>query len=256
VAVITGASRGLGAGLAEHFAGVGLRLGLCARHRPQQPERPRSKRRDAPDFDVEPPLCEAVDVTDRAALDRFAAAVVERFGRIDLWVNNAGLLGPVGPLVDLDPAEVARTVEVDVVGVLNESAVFASHVRGRPGPGVLVNISSGAATTPYFGWAAYCASKAAVDQLTRVVALEEAAHELRAYAVSPGLVDTDMQAAVRAATEASFPTVERFRRAKQENHFNTPGWVASHILALAFGAEPPESVIVRVPEQPGVSRAG
>jgi len=151
---------------------------------------------------------------------------------------------------------VARTVDVNVVGVLHGSAAFAAHVRSRPGPGVLVNISSGAATTPYYGWAAYCASKAAVDQLTRVVALEEAAHGLSAYAISPGLVDTDMQAEVRASTDASFPEVERFRRAKRENRFNAPGWVASHILALAFGPERPEAVIVRVPEQPGASRAG
>ena len=252
VAVITGASRGLGAGLAAHFAGAGLQLGLCARQRPEPPEQPRStsRARDRQAVTWEPPLCASVDVTDRAALERFAAEVVERFGRIDLWVNNAGLLGPIAPLVDIDPAEVARTVEVDVTGVLHGSAVFAAHVRSRTGPGVLVNISSGAATTPYVGWSLYCASKAALEQLTRVVALEESAHGLLAYAVSPGMVDTDMQAAARAADEASFPEVERFRRVAAEKRFNSPAWVGSHILALAFGEERPESVSVRVPEQP------
>ena len=134
--------------------------------------------------------------------------------------------------------------------------VFAAHVRRRSGPGVLVNISSGAATTPYEGWGAYCASKAAVDQLTRVVELEEARHGLRAYALSPGLVDTDMQVAIRASDERDFPQVERFRRVAAEHRFNSPAWVADHILAIAFGDADPGQVTVRVPEQPVPGAAG
>ena len=255
VAVITGASRGLGQGLAAHFAAQGVHLGLCARHQPAAVRTTRTAH-DSPRGVSSDAVRAAVDVTDRAALDRFAADVIERFGRIDLWVNNAGLLGPIGPLADLDPAAVARIIDVNVTGVLHGSAAFAAHLRSRPGPGTLVNISSGAASTPYVGWAAYCGSKAAVEQLTRVVALEEAAHGLVAYAVSPGLVDTDMQAAVRAADEAHFPEVERFRRAAAQHAFNSPAWVGSHILALAFGGERPEAVSVRVPDQPGVARTG
>ncbi len=181
VAVVTGASRGLGAGLAVHFAASGMHLGLCARHRPVPPTAQSGQIQPA-----ENPVTAAVDVTDRAALDAFAAAVVARFGRIDLWVNNAGLLGPIGPLAEADADLIRGTVDVNVTGVLNGAAVFAAHVRSRPGPGALVNISSGAATKPYEGWAAYCATKAAVDQLTRVVALEEAPHGLVAYALVAG----------------------------------------------------------------------
>lgn len=256
VAVITGASRGLGAGLAVHLAGAGMHLGLCARHRPALVARTRPVAHEGHVVAAEAPVRAAVDVTDAGALERFASAVVDVFGRIDLWINNAGLLGPVGPLADADPAEVARTVGVDVTGVANGTAVFARHVRSRPGDGVLVNMSSGAATKPYEGWAAYCASKAAVDQLTRVVALEEARHGLRAYAVSPGLVDTDMQVAIRATDEASFPEVDRFRRAAREHRFNSPTWVAEHILTLAFGPEPPEAVVLRIPDQPVPGLAG
>jgi benzil reductase ((S)-benzoin forming) len=249
VAVVTGASRGLGAGLADHFASSGMHLGLCARHKPTLVVRTRPMAHDGHVFSAEAPVRAAVDVTDRVALNRFKDAVVARFGRIDLWVNNAGLLGPIGPLTDQDPEAIARTVEVNVVGVLHGSAIFAAHVRARPGPGVLVNISSGAGRKPYEGWAVYCASKAAVDQLTRVIALEEARHGLTAYAVAPGLVDTDLQTAVRASDEASFPEVERFRRVAEEHRFNSPAWVAEHILALAFGADDPEAVALRVPDQ-------
>jgi NAD(P)-dependent dehydrogenase (short-subunit alcohol dehydrogenase family) len=250
VAVVTGASRGLGAGLAVHFAASGIHLGLCARHRPRLVARTRPTAQGGHIVSSEAPLLSAVDVTDRAALADFADAVVERFGRIDLWVNNAGLLGPIAPLALADGAEVAQAIEVNVVGVANGSSVFAAHVRERPGRGVLVNMSSGAATKAYEGWAAYCASKAAVDQLTRVVALEEARHDLSAYAVSPGLVDTDMQTAIRAADPAWFPERERFRRVAELQRFNSPGWVGDHILGLAFGPERPESVTLRIPDQP------
>ncbi len=250
VAVITGASRGLGAGLADHFASSGMHLGLCARHKPQLVVRTRPTAQHGHVVSAELPVLSAVDITDRVALEHFTHAVVARFGRIDLWVNNAGLLGPIGPLADADPTQVARAVEVNVTGVLHGSAVFAAHVRSRPGHGVLVNISSGAASKPYEGWATYCATKAAVDQVTRVLALEEARHGLSAYALAPGLVDTDMQASVRAADEEAFPEVERFRRAAEEHRFNSPAWVAEHILALAFGPDPPDSVTVRLPDQP------
>ncbi len=142
VAVITGASRGLGAGMATVFAGAGVRLGLCARTRPEPPEGA-----DA--------LTASVDVTDAQALDAFSLAVVERFGRIDLWVNNAGVLVPIGPLAVADPDALRRHLDINILGVMHGSATFARHVRDRPGRGVLVNISSGAATTPYEGWAAY-----------------------------------------------------------------------------------------------------
>ena len=256
VGVVTGASRGLGAGLAVHFAGSGMHLGLCSRHRPILAARTRPTAHDGHVVASERPVLSAVDVTDRVGLGRFAAEVVARFGRIDLWVNNAGLLGPMGPLREADPAELARTVDVNVTGVLNGTAVFAEHVRSRPGSGVLVNISSGAGTKPYAGWAVYCASKAAVDQLTRVVAMEEADHGLRAYSVAPGLVDTDMQTAIRATDETTFPEVERFRRAAAEHRFSSPAWVAEHILALAFGPERAEKVMLRIPDQATSGLAG
>ncbi|HLM63904.1 MAG TPA: SDR family NAD(P)-dependent oxidoreductase, partial [Acidimicrobiales bacterium] len=197
VAVVTGASRGLGAGLAARFAARGLRLGLCARHEPPVPLGAEA-------------VTAALDVADAAAVEAFCAAVADRFGPIDLWVNNAGVLPPIGPLRDAAPAEVEAHVRTNLVGVLAGSRAYARHVRSRPGGGALVNVSSGAARSVYAGWAVYCASKAAVDQATRVIAVEEADAGLRALAVAPGVVDTDMQAAIRATPAAEFPAVDRF----------------------------------------------
>jgi NAD(P)-dependent dehydrogenase (short-subunit alcohol dehydrogenase family) len=243
--VVTGASRGIGAGLVEHFAGQGMRLGLCARSTPAVP--------DGADA-----LAAAVDVTDATAVGAFAEAVAGRFGRIDLWVNNAGVLGPIGPLTEAEADDLAVHVATNVLGVAFGTAVFARHVRSRPGGGTLVNLSSGAATSPYRGWAAYCASKAAVEMLTEVVGLEEEASGLAAYAVAPGVVDTDMQALTRATSESSFPDVERFRRLRDDGGLASPTWVARWILeacvdpATRLRPDPGRgSVAYRVPDQPG-----
>jgi NAD(P)-dependent dehydrogenase (short-subunit alcohol dehydrogenase family) len=239
VAVVTGASRGLGAGMAARFAMRGLDLGLCARTRP-----------DTPDVPPSAVLAAVVDVTDPDAVDHFCDAVVERFGRIDLWVNNAGLIAPIAPLRDADPGELRANVEVNLLGVLYGSAAFARHVRRRPGGGVLINISSGAATKAYEGWAAYCATKAAVDHATRVVAAEEAGAGLRAYAVAPGVVDTAMQDTIRATPVERFPAVDRFHEMKRTDAYNSPAWVADHILGLAFDPTPDAGLVQRVPDEP------
>jgi NAD(P)-dependent dehydrogenase (short-subunit alcohol dehydrogenase family) len=224
VAVVTGASRGLGAGLAVHFAGCGFRLGLCGRNRPESP----------PGADT---LVAVLDVADAAAVDRLADEVVARFGRIDLWVNNAGVLDPIGPLADADPTALERHVTTNVLGVMHGTAAFARHVRSRAGGGSLVNVSSGAASSAYRGWAAYCASKAAVEMLTEVVGLEEVDSGLMAYAVAPGVVDTDMQALIRSTPEQQFPDVDRFRRLGEEGAFVTPEWVAACIVERCLDAK-------------------
>jgi NAD(P)-dependent dehydrogenase (short-subunit alcohol dehydrogenase family) len=236
-AVITGASRGLGAGLAEAFRARGLRLGLCARSA--------TGLRSAADV-----VTERLDVRDPGALEAFAAAVEARFGAIDLWVNNAGVLEPIELLRDV-PAEAARAhLEVNVLGVLLGTQAFVRHLRRRGGEGVLVNVSSGAAQRPYAGWSVYCASKAAVERMTECVALEEGAHGLRAYAVAPGVVDTDMQALIRATPVARFPEAPRFVERRREGRFNSPRFVAERLLAIAFDpAARPEGVCVRLPDE-------
>lgn len=222
VIVITGASRGLGAGLAERFGARGAALGLCARSQPSTPHRA---------------VCRSVDVVDAAAVTTFASEVVTELGPIDLWINNAGLLEPMKPLHDADLGAVANLLDVNVLGVFHGSQAFVRHRRDVGPGGILVNISSGAASSARAGWSAYGASKAAVDALTRAVALEEEDHGLRVHAIAPGVVDTDMQALIRDTDPADFPSVERFVEMKEQGTFNTPRFVADEIVRLTFGGE-------------------
>ena len=234
VAVITGASRGLGEGLASEFAAAGLRLGLCARTKPTTPAGAQC-------------VVGAVDVSNAQAVAAFADDVERAFGAIDLWINNAGVLDPVAPVRNIEPAAFRRLIDVNVLGVVHGAQAFIRHRRRHGGGGVLINISSGAALRAYAGWSAYCASKAAVDRFSEAVSLEEADQGIRVYAVAPGVVDTEMQHKIRSATTDDFPMVDKFHELKAQEHFNTPAFVGRELLAFAFDpACRPESVVVRV----------
>ncbi len=224
VVVITGASRGLGAGIAAEMATHGLRLGLCARAVPAVPVASQSTQ----------VLTRSVDVTNETALEQFATEVVKTLGPIDLWINNAGILEPVNPLRKVSSQDFKHHLEVNVLGVFHGSKIFANHVRNRDGSGVLINISSGAARSPYAGWSAYCAGKAAVDRMSECIDIEEDDSGLIVYSVAPGIIDTDMQELIRTMTADRFPLVEKFRNLKSEGAFTTADKVANAMLDLAF----------------------
>lgn len=238
VAVITGASRGLGAGLATRFAEHGLALGLCARTEPAPP----------PNGDARV-LTGSVDVADADAVEAFADQVTETLGPIDLWVNNAGVLDPMGPVVDQDPAEVDRALRVNVGGVVNGTRAFARRARAWPAAHrVLVNVSSGAARSVNPGWAIYGATKAATDHFTAIVAAEEP--DLVCRSVAPGVVDTDMQALIRTHDADTFPAIERFREIHRTGAWNSPAWVADHLLGLLTATWDDGEVVRRIPAEP------
>lgn len=234
--VITGASRGIGAGIAEECIARGYNLAVCARTKP-------SVRGGGDQV-----LSMAVDVTDGAGVQQLCDATIERFGRIDLWINNAGVLGPVGPLRNCESAEVQTHLAINVMGVFHGTKAFANHVRNRDGEGVLINISSGASSSAYEGWGAYCTGKAGVDMLTEVIAQEERESGLRAHAIAPGIIDTDMQSMIRSCTAEQFPMVEKFHELKADDAFSSLSFVAKSLLDIAFDpAAHPDEVCVRLP---------
>ena len=210
------------------------RLALCSRSKPA----------------IEPchgVLAAQLDVRDEAALAAFARQSVDYFGRIDVWINNAGLLEPVQPLRSVNQDDWWRLMETNVRAVAHGSQLFAAHVRSRSGGGVLINISSGAAQHAYAGWTAYCASKAAVDLLSQALQLEELDAGLHVYSVAPGVIDTAMQDTIRKAMPEDFPEVERFRALKRENAYNSPTFVARRLQGLI--ETKPEQVVIRLPRE-------
>ena len=240
VAVITGASRGLGVGIAEAAREAGMSLVVCSRNRPAL----------EPSSTVH--ALEA-DVSKAEDVDRLAREAVERFGHVDLWVNNAGLLDPVGPLRETEPGDLATHFEVNVLGVALGSRAFLRLLHEGDRTGVLLNIASGAGRRVYEGWAAYCAGKAAVDHLSEVIAAEE--HErVRVYAVAPGVLDTPMQAQVRSHDASWFPQKPKFMDAHATGSLVPPRQAGERLLALAFDpAFELQGVCVDLRDLPGVA---
>lgn len=235
--VITGASRGLGAGIAETLLAKGMRLGLCART-------------SSVFAGQDKVVFSSLDVRDEDAMFAFAQSVENEFGGIDLWINNAGILEPIDFVRELKSQDFLDHLAVNVAGVLHGSKAYLKHRKKYDGGGVLINISSKAALQGYAAWAAYCAGKAAVDRLTECIQLEEASTGLRAYSIAPGVIDTDMQSTIRSLSKEQFPTVEKFITIKKNEAFNSPSFVAMRIFEIAFGDAPkPENVVLRLDDE-------
>lgn len=177
VAVITGASRGLGRALAEELSWRGWRLVVDARDE--------ARLHAAVEALPLPRRVTAIagDVAD-AAHRRALADAVGGFGRLDLLVNNASVLGPSPRpgLRDLAPEELARILAVDTVAPLALAQRLLPHLEAAGGR--LVNVTSDAAVEAYAGWGGYGAAKAALDQLSAVLAVEHPA--VAVYAFDPG----------------------------------------------------------------------
>jgi benzil reductase ((S)-benzoin forming) len=195
-------------------------------------------------------IARSFDVRDEVALDGIVQQAEANFGGIDLWINNAGVLDPMKPIRHVELEEFREHIDINLNGVFLGSRSYVRHLRRLSRPGVLINVSSGAAWKPYAGWGAYCAGKAGVERLTEVLAIEEAEIGLRAHSIAPGVIDTAMQARIRASSPDDFPDVERFQEMKRDAAFNSARYVADEFLAIAFDPERrPESVAVRLADE-------
>ena len=185
-AVVTGGNRGIGLAVVRALAAAGARVSFTARDRGRA-DQAMAELAGLPG--VLPVVC---DVTDRAALAALLADPV------DILVNNAGVIGPIGAIADVAVADWARNIETNLVAAFHATQLALRGMLARNG-GTIVHLSSGAAFRPQEGWSAYCAGKAGLAMLTRSVHLEYGAAGIRVFGLSPGVIDTGMQAEIRAS---------------------------------------------------------
>jgi len=240
VAILTGASRGLGAALARTLLEAGVRLTTLARSRDAElaayaQERGVFLRQIHTDLS---------DPTAAANAAILACSDLPTDAQRYWLINNAGTLAPVARAdalgsVDTDALAMSAAFNLNVVAPMLLTAQFLTATRARPVQRRVLNISSGAGRNPRAGWSVYCATKAALDMATRVTALEQAAleqldaeHPAQLTSLAPGIIDTDMQAHIRASDPAHFPTRTQFQAFYDDGQLSAPTDTARRIVAF------------------------
>ena len=187
VALITGASQGLGRALALAYAKEGARVVINARS--EESIRPVAGEVEASGAEV---LALAADVSKSADVERLVDAAVERFDRIDVLVNNAGVLGPRVAIAEYPEDEWRRVIDANLTGPFLVSKAVVPHM---PEGGSILNVVSGVSVEGRPEWGAYSVSKFGVEGLTQILASELEERGIRVNAVDPGGMRTEMRAA-------------------------------------------------------------
>ena len=187
VALVTGASQGLGRALALAFARERARVAINSRG--EESIRPVAGEVESAGAEV---LALAADVSRSADVERLVGATVERFGRIDVLVNNAGVLGPRVPIEEYPENEWRRVIDANLTGLFLVTKAAIPHM---PEGGSIINVVSGVSVEGRAGWGAYSVSKFGVEGLTQILASELEERGIRVNAVDPGGMRTGMRAA-------------------------------------------------------------
>jgi benzil reductase ((S)-benzoin forming) len=224
--IITGTTRGIGRALAEEIVRRG-HTAFCISRTPetQSPDR-RNYTCDLRDPD------QIGEVMHRVMHD-----LRDAYCRDAVLINNAGMLAPIGSLEKSTFAQMADSMHVNLMAPILLMSWFIRESDAWSIPRRIINMTSGAAGHAYAGWSLYCAAKAAMNMITRCTALEQSNRPDGAAisAVAPGVVDTDMQALIRDASDTDFPARSRFLKLRDEGRLVSPAQVAALILDLDAG---------------------
>lgn len=214
---ITGTGSGIGKALAEHLLESG-KYKVIGISRHQQIEHPNY-------------LHIAFDLSKPRLFKKFRFEHIAKAGKIAL-VNNAAMLGEVKHVGKLKPHSIVAGYHLNLVAPAFLSNEFLRSYRAHEAEKVIINISSGAAFSPIESWSIYCSSKAGLEMFSAVLEEElriEGANDTRVFAVSPGVVDTPMQARIREADPAQFQRVAEFRAYKEKGLLADPEAVAERL---------------------------
>ncbi len=165
-------------------------------------------------------------------------------------INNAGTLAPMKPIEKAESELLITNVQINLLAPMILTSTFMKHTKDWKVDKRVINISSGAGKNPYFGWGAYCTTKAGVNMFTQCVATEEAEKEypVKIVAFAPGVVDTSMQAQIRETNKEDFINLDHFIALKEEGKLLSPEYVAKAIRSLLETENFPQGEVIRIDE--------
>jgi 3-oxoacyl-[acyl-carrier protein] reductase len=228
VAFITGAASGVGAATAARFLAAGARVVLTDRNADAV-----TATAERLDPGAERTLALAADVTDDTAVATAVREAADRWGRLDVVVNNAGVPHAAVPFDRLAAADWRRAFGVNVVGIAVVTAAALPLLRASRG--AVVNVTSVAGQRARPGLAAYCASKAAAISLTQTLALELAGDRIRVNAIAPGALDTPMFGDFLRPGEGVPEGIRRYEQAIPLGRLGQPEEIADAVYWAALG---------------------
>jgi len=240
--VVTGASRGMGAALAEQLLGDAGHMLLGISRRTNDGLAAVAARSGATLEQWSADLAEPIGVAARLH-DWLAARDGAAFAQASL-VNNAGVVTKIGALEDCGLDELSAALRVGLEAPLLLTAAFLRATARWPGERRVLNVSSGLGRRGMAGQATYCAAKAGMDNLSRAVALDQAqlANGAKIVSLAPGVIDTDMQAQLRASDGTGFPEQPTFLKLKESGQLASSRDAAARLVAWLdradFGAAP------------------
>lgn len=244
IAIVTGASRGIGLALAEQLASECSILVTVARTECIKSVSKIAEEHSTTHHHFVIDLSDPIDV--RNLCGKLSPLLQKKANRF-LLINNAGILGPVTQYNGLTPAmaaDIDTAFHINVTAAMTLSSAFlrdtSKHMTTTSSTTMvpkiqIINISSGAGRSAYPGWSVYCATKAALDRYSEVAQLE--APWAQIVSLAPGVVDTKMQENIRSSNANDFPNIQRFKDLHANQVLSTPTDVAQKILAYSLSAD-------------------
>lgn len=225
VLIITGGSKGIGRGIVDAYLANGTKVFTISRNvnAGLSKDRVTQIQLDLTETDkIEAELLKVFNLLDK-----------EKVTKLTL-INNAGTLGDIAPLEKLNAAIVEQTIKLNTTVPFILSSLFINYFQDWSIRKTIINITSGAALKPYFGWSVYCSSKAAINMLTQTIAVEQAEvkNAVKVLAIAPGVVDTDMQTEIRKSDKSNFKDIERFIALKEDGALNDAETVGKRIFEM------------------------
>src|SRR5258706_1816745 len=236
VAIVTGASQGLGLEISRAYLRAGASLIMCARNGELLEEAGTELRAGFGGNVATIPA----DVSDRDDAQRLAAGAMELHGRIDILVNNAGIYGPMGPIEEIDWAKWVEAIEVNLLGSVLMCRAVLPAMKDK-GKGKIIQLSGGGATNPMPNISAYAVSKAAIVRFAETLGMEVARFNIDVNAIAPGALNTRMLDEVLAARPARVGDAF-FDKSVKQKEGGGAGFAAGVDLALFLASDASDGI--------------